>query len=99
MDGKFGAFWSFFFSFTFSHQFLSDVTPPSVRFIACLREKVLPSSYLNLNYLFYHLKKFTEIFTEVFTEDLCKRVKTCFLYLLHFLLLYFILFILAYCYL
>lgn len=66
---------------------MSDVTPPSVQFIACLREKVLPSSCLNLNYLFYHLKKFTEIFTEVFTEafcDLCKSIITCFLYLLPF---------------
>lgn len=34
-------FGAFFFLHFFSHQFLSDVTPPSVRFIACLREKVL----------------------------------------------------------
>lgn len=47
-------FGAFFSPSLFSHQFLSDVTPPSVRFIACLREKVLPSSCLNLNYLFYH---------------------------------------------
>lgn len=57
----------FFFLRFFPPIFLSDVTPPSVRFIACLREKVLQSSCLSLNSLFYHLKKlFSNIYIIIY---------------------------------